>query len=107
MTDAEQRRRERIDRGIRVRSSDVFALSSWREMAYLAAPRVLPVALCMALPLVVTPAVAPPLPVMEPTTKPSDSAKVTKPLALLAAKVLTLLVVVGREIAPPRWPNKF
>ncbi|MCB2227692.1 MAG: branched-chain amino acid ABC transporter permease [Desulfarculaceae bacterium] len=36
-------RRERIDRGIKVRSDDVFALTSWREMAYLAAPRVFPV----------------------------------------------------------------
>lgn len=48
-------RKERIDRGIRVRSGDVFALSSWREMAYLAAPRILPVALCLLLPLVLSP----------------------------------------------------
>ena len=38
-----KRRKERIDRGIKVRSSDIFALSSWREMLYLAAPRLLPV----------------------------------------------------------------
>ncbi|MEW5911406.1 MAG: branched-chain amino acid ABC transporter permease [Thermodesulfobacteriota bacterium] len=37
------RRRERVDRGIKVRSEDVYALTSWREMLYLAAPRVLPV----------------------------------------------------------------
>jgi branched-chain amino acid transport system permease protein len=42
-------RRERIDRGIKVRSDDVFALTSWREMAYLAAPRVLPVVLLFVL----------------------------------------------------------
>jgi branched-chain amino acid transport system permease protein len=37
-------RRERIDRGIHVRSSDVYALNSWREMIYLLMPRVFPVA---------------------------------------------------------------
>jgi branched-chain amino acid transport system permease protein len=40
---SEKMRRERIDRGIKVRSGDVFALSSWREMLYLAAPRLLPI----------------------------------------------------------------
>ena len=38
-----KKRKERIDRGIKVRSSDVFALSSWREMLYLSAPRLLPI----------------------------------------------------------------
>jgi branched-chain amino acid transport system permease protein len=38
-----ERRKERIDRGIKARSSDIFALTSWREMLYLAAPRLLPV----------------------------------------------------------------
>jgi branched-chain amino acid transport system permease protein len=38
-----RRRKERIDRGIKVRSSDVFALCSWREMLYLSVPRLLPV----------------------------------------------------------------
>ena len=47
-----KKRRERIDRGIKVRSSDVFALLSWREMAYQAAPRLLPVVACAILPLV-------------------------------------------------------
>ncbi len=37
------RRKERIDRGIKVRSQDVFALCSWREMLYLAFPRLFPV----------------------------------------------------------------
>ncbi len=37
------RRRERIDRGIKVRADDIYALTSWREMLYLAAPRVAPV----------------------------------------------------------------
>jgi len=47
-----KRRKERIDRGIRVRSSDVFALCSWREMLYLSGPRLLPVAACLLLPAV-------------------------------------------------------
>jgi len=46
-----KKRRERIDRGIKVRSSDVFALLSWREMAYQAAPRLLPIAACIVLPM--------------------------------------------------------
>ncbi len=37
------RRLERLDRGIKVRSEDIFALNSWREMLYILAPRVLPV----------------------------------------------------------------
>jgi branched-chain amino acid transport system permease protein len=38
-----KKRKERIDRGIKARSSDIFALSSWHEMLYLAAPRLLPI----------------------------------------------------------------
>lgn len=38
-----RKRKERIDRGIKVRSSDVFALLSWREMLYLSFPRLLPI----------------------------------------------------------------
>lgn len=45
-------RRERIDRGIKARSGDVFALSSWREMLYLAFPRLLPIVGFIVLPLV-------------------------------------------------------
>lgn len=47
-----QKRRERVDRGINVRSGDVFALCSWREMLYLAGPRVMPVVAILVLPLV-------------------------------------------------------
>ncbi len=47
-----KKRKERIDRGIKVRSSDIFALMSWREMLYRAAPRMLPVVGCLLLPLV-------------------------------------------------------
>ena len=39
------RRRERLDRGIKVRSDDVFVLTSWKEMTYLLAPRIAPIAL--------------------------------------------------------------
>lgn len=47
-----QKRRERVDRGIKARSGDVFALCSWREMLYLAGPRVLPVIAILMLPLI-------------------------------------------------------
>jgi hypothetical protein len=46
-----KKRRERIDRGIKARSEDVYALSSWREMLYLAGPRLLPAAVFLLLPL--------------------------------------------------------
>ena len=45
-----KKRKERIDRGIKARSGDIFALSSWREMAYLAAPRLIPIIGCLVLP---------------------------------------------------------
>ena len=46
-----KKRKERIDRGIRARSSDVFALCSWREMLYLAAPRCIPILVLFVLSL--------------------------------------------------------
>lgn len=49
-----KRRKERIDRGIKARASDIFALCSWREMAYLAFPRLLPIVACLVLPLVLS-----------------------------------------------------
>lgn len=42
-------RLERIDRGIKVRSNDIFALSSWREMAFLLAPRAVPILLLLVI----------------------------------------------------------
>jgi len=36
-----QRRRERLDRGIKVRSDSIYALMSWRELGYLTLPRLL------------------------------------------------------------------
>lgn len=45
-----KKRKERIDRGIKARSGDVFTLCSWREMLYLAAPRLLPIIVFLLLP---------------------------------------------------------
>ena len=39
-------RKERLDRGIKARCEDIFALSSYREILYLMFPRVLPVLSC-------------------------------------------------------------
>ncbi len=50
-----KKRKERIDRGIKARSSDIFALLSWREMLYLSAPRMLPIIGCLTLPLILGP----------------------------------------------------
>ncbi|MGC8658632.1 MAG: branched-chain amino acid ABC transporter permease, partial [Desulfomonilaceae bacterium] len=47
-----QRRKERIDRGIKARSDDVFSLNSYREMLYVALPPLAPVLILMVLPLV-------------------------------------------------------
>ena len=46
-------RRERLDRGIKARTDDIFALSSYREMSYLLLPRLLPVIGLLCLPLLV------------------------------------------------------
>jgi branched-chain amino acid transport system permease protein len=50
--DTNQKRHERIDRGIKVRSDGIYALMSWREIAYLTLPRALLVAGILALPLI-------------------------------------------------------
>jgi branched-chain amino acid transport system permease protein len=49
---AEQRRKERLDRGIKVRSEGLYALMSWRELLYLFVPRFLLTAGILILPLV-------------------------------------------------------
>jgi branched-chain amino acid transport system permease protein len=49
----QQRRQERIDRGIKVRTDGLFALMSWRELAYLIAPRLVLIGGLLLLPLVV------------------------------------------------------
>ncbi len=44
-------RRERLDRGIKVRSDDVFALAGWAELLYLAGPRLASCAALLVFPL--------------------------------------------------------
>jgi len=44
-------RKERLDRGIKARCEDIFALSSYREILYLILPRFLPVVALLVLPL--------------------------------------------------------
>jgi len=45
-------RKKRLDRGIKARSDTIFAVASYREILYLLAPRFLPVAVLLLLPLV-------------------------------------------------------
>jgi len=48
----EERRKERLDRGIKVRTDSIYAISSWQEMSYLLAPRLALILGMLALPLV-------------------------------------------------------
>jgi len=52
MENSEQRRRERLDRGIKVRSDGLYALMSWRELSYLTVPRLVLIVGLLILPLV-------------------------------------------------------
>jgi branched-chain amino acid transport system permease protein len=45
-------RKERLDRGIKVRSDGIYALMSWRELAYLSLPRLVLIVGMLLLPLV-------------------------------------------------------
>lgn len=45
------RRRERIDRGIKIRTDGVYAISSWQEITYLLAPRLVFIVGLLILPL--------------------------------------------------------
>jgi branched-chain amino acid transport system permease protein len=47
-----QRRKERLDRGIKVRSEGIYALMSWRELSYLFLPRFVLIFGMLMLPLV-------------------------------------------------------
>ena len=49
---SEQKRKERIDRGIKVRSSSLYALMSWRELSYLTLPRLVLIVGMLILPLI-------------------------------------------------------
>ena len=51
--DSEQRRRERIDRGIKVRSDSIYALMSLKELSYLIMPRLALILGLLILPLAV------------------------------------------------------
>jgi branched-chain amino acid transport system permease protein len=48
------RRRERLDRGIKVRTDSVYAISGWKEIAYLVAPRALFIGLALLAPIALT-----------------------------------------------------
>jgi branched-chain amino acid transport system permease protein len=48
----EQHRRERLDRGIKVRSDGLYALMSWRELSYLTLPRLVLIVGILIAPLV-------------------------------------------------------
>lgn len=48
-----QKRKERLDRGIKIRSDGVYALMSWRELSYLILPRLLLILGFLLLPLIV------------------------------------------------------
>jgi branched-chain amino acid transport system permease protein len=48
----EQRRKERLDRGIKVRTDGLYALMSWRELSYLTLPRLVLIVGMLILPLV-------------------------------------------------------
>ena len=48
----ELRRKERIDRGIKIRSDSIYALMSWRELSYLTIPRMLLIVGLLMLPII-------------------------------------------------------
>jgi branched-chain amino acid transport system permease protein len=48
----EQQRKERLDRGIKVRTDGLYALMGWQEMTYLTLPRLVLIVGMLALPLV-------------------------------------------------------
>ncbi|MBW1614310.1 MAG: branched-chain amino acid ABC transporter permease, partial [Deltaproteobacteria bacterium] len=48
----EQRRKERLDRGIKVRTDGLYALMSWRELSYLTLPRLVLIVGMLTLPFI-------------------------------------------------------
>jgi branched-chain amino acid transport system permease protein len=50
--ETDQFRKERIDRGIKIRADGIYAMMSWRELSYLALPRMLLIIGMLILPLV-------------------------------------------------------
>ncbi len=55
MNSSPQQRKERLDRGIKARSEDIFALYSWREITYQLFPRVFPIACILLIALLAPP----------------------------------------------------
>ncbi len=53
--ETKDRRKERLDRGIKVRTDGVYAISSWVEMSYLLVPRLVFILGLLALPLILSP----------------------------------------------------
>jgi len=53
MTEQVIRRKERLDRGIKVRSDTVYAVSSWKEIFFLLTPRAGLIIVLLIAPLVV------------------------------------------------------
>ena len=51
---AEDRRKERLDRGIKVRTDGIYAISHWTEMTYLLAPRLVFILGLLLAPLILT-----------------------------------------------------
>jgi len=49
----EERRKERLDRGIKIRTDKIYALMSWRELSYLTLPRLVLIVGVLILPFVV------------------------------------------------------
>jgi branched-chain amino acid transport system permease protein len=52
MENEQMRRRERLDRGVKVRTDTIYAVSSWKEMIFLLAPRALLIAILLCAPLI-------------------------------------------------------
>jgi len=53
LVNTEQFRRERLDRGIKIRTDGLYALMSWRELSYLTLPRLILIVGMLLLPLIV------------------------------------------------------
>jgi branched-chain amino acid transport system permease protein len=49
----QERRKERIDRGIKVRTEGIYAVSSWQEVTYLVLPRLILIVGLLLLPLII------------------------------------------------------
>jgi branched-chain amino acid transport system permease protein len=48
-----ERRRERLDRGIKVRTEGIYAIASWQEVSFLLLPRIILIAGLLLLPLII------------------------------------------------------